>query len=666
MVQLSDCRQTQRSEVLGFLKWRGLFKENLFSFSLIFLLFLFFTPKGFGQNTAPVTIPTGGFRIEGDLISNSPSVGIGDWFAGPTGAGGHVFLSNGTALDPETSFWSRDGYKGSSLIQERIFTQGTKSNDNPNSWVWGTGDAGGKGDLGNAFLHIGTSQQNDTWLVVGADRLVTNGTSYLEFEFFQNTVTRTINNGFTSAGPNGGRTVNDILVAISYTNGGSSVDIKFYLWKPVPGGFDYVQQSFSSSQAFGFVNTGSPAIPVGAFGNSVYQPLQFVEAALNISEILGDLTDPCLGIKIKTVMVKTRSSASLTAAADDFIDPFQVSINFGTAEVTYDSNLFCGPGRYVSPDIDGVQGGTFTVPTGLSIDPSTGVIDLNNSLPGTYNFNYNFTTKGCSKSVPVQVVIPQRAPTPNAATFDYCTNSGNKTPTITPAAGYTIKWYDQNDNPLSGAPTINTSAAGTFTFKISQTKTGECESAKATVTINVGACSLTLVKTATNGPTGGNCLDPTLTPTINYSFEVKNNGAYPLSNITVTDPLSGLSAITLQSGDTNNNNQLDVNETWTYTASYTIKPQDIQNGKVENQATATGQANGTTVSDLSGTAVDNNLKTVVVICQNPALSIDKTITSGSPYSQVGNVVSYSYKITNTGNVTLPGPFTVSDNKIASI
>ena len=33
------------------------------------------------------------------------------------------------------------------------------------------------------------------------------------------------------------------------------------------------------------------------------------------------------------------------------------------------------------------------------------------------------------------------------------------------------------------------------------------------------------------------------------------------------------------------------------------------------------------------------------------------------YDHVGQVISYSYLVTNTGNVTLPGQFTVSDNKL---
>jgi hypothetical protein len=45
----------------------------------------------------------------------------------------------------------------------------------------------------------------------------------------------------------------------------------------------------------------------------------------------------------------------------------------------------------------------------------------------------------------------------------------------------------------------------------------------------------------------------------------------------------------------------------------------------------------------------------------PALMLDKT---GEPitYDAVGDVIAYSYKLTNTGNVTPVAPFTVTDDK----
>ena len=51
----------------------------------------------------------------------------------------------------------------------------------------------------------------------------------------------------------------------------------------------------------------------------------------------------------------------------------------------------------------------------------------------------------------------------------------------------------------------------------------------------------------------------------------------------------------------------------------------------------------------------------VTAVQSPALSLGKSATPGT-YDHVGAVISYSYLVKNTGNVTLAGPVTVSDDK----
>ncbi|MFC3417876.1 hypothetical protein ACFOLI_19860 [Algoriphagus hitonicola] len=48
------------------------------------------------------------------------------------------------------------------------------------------------------------------------------------------------------------------------------------------------------------------------------------------------------------------------------------------------------------------------------------------------------------------------------------------------------------------------------------------------------------------------------------------------------------------------------------------------------------------------------------------MTIAKSITAGGTYDAVGDLVEYSYLITNSGNVVLAGPFTVTDDKIATI
>ena len=57
-----------------------------------------------GSGTAPVIVPSGGFRIEGDLLSNSPTTGIGDWAAGPAGSGGYLFCNNGNPFYSSSTF----------------------------------------------------------------------------------------------------------------------------------------------------------------------------------------------------------------------------------------------------------------------------------------------------------------------------------------------------------------------------------------------------------------------------------------------------------------------------------------------------------------------------------------------------------------------------------
>ena len=92
---------------------------------------------------------------------------------------------------------------------------------------------------------------------------------------------------------------------------------------------------------------------------------------------------------------------------------------------------------------------------------------------------------------------------------------------------------------------------------------------------------------------------------------------------------------------------LDPGESVTCTASYTITQDDLNAGSVTN--TATASADGTT---------SNPDEETVNATQNPSLTLDKTITAGAPYSAVDDVISYSYEVTNNGNVSLAGPVTV--------
>lgn len=76
-----------------------------------------------------------------------------------------------------------------------------------------------------------------------------------------------------------------------------------------------------------------------------------------------------------------------------------------------------------------------------------------------------------------------------------------------------------------------------------------------------------------------------------YTYAVMNPGTVALNNVTVTDDKCG--TVALVSGDTNTNGSMEPNETWTYTCQQNLK------ATTTNTATATGHANGLTVTDVS-------------------------------------------------------------------
>jgi len=131
---------------------------------------------------------------------------------------------------------------------------------------------------------------------------------------------------------------------------------------------------------------------------------------------------------------------------------------------------------------------------------------------------------------------------------------------------------------------------------------------------------------------------------IDYSYEITNTGNVTLTNILVTDDRLG-SICTVAS--------LAPQASATCTASHTITQADLNAGSITNV--------GSAESDQTGTVTDTEIVTAV---QDESINLNK-IADPVTYDQVGDVISYDYVVTNTGNITLTN-IAVNDDRLGLI
>src|ERR1051326_4902948 len=176
-----------------------------------------------GSNPGKPVILNGsvGFGIDGDLQANlngavadtsddwykdATNTGVGVGYFKPTYPGAVLpgLLTNSDILFarhvrdfvgglPVTATTDTAGVELSQC--EERFTTGSKFNSNPNTdWSWDRQAPPNKNDVQNIPVLL-TAGPTGAWLTAGGDRLATNGTSYIDFAFYQKAITTTATNG---------------------------------------------------------------------------------------------------------------------------------------------------------------------------------------------------------------------------------------------------------------------------------------------------------------------------------------------------------------------------------------------------------------------------------------------------------------------------------------
>ncbi|WP_245949318.1 DUF7507 domain-containing protein [Echinicola strongylocentroti] len=202
--------------------------------------------------------------------------------------------------------------------------------------------------------------------------------------------------------------------------------------------------------------------------------------------------------------------------------------------------------------------------------------------------------------------------------------------TWTFAASYTVTQEDIDNGSFTNSATASGTPAG-----------GDLDPASDNETIDaVQNPSWTLTKSSTSSP--NEFTNPG--EELSYQIILENTGNVTISNVDVSDP-SASNGPDLIGGDDNGNGVLDVGETWTLEATYTVTQADIDAGEYTNTATASGTPAGGDLTDVSD---DETVPAV----QNPSWAIEKNATTTGGYTNPGDVVDYEITVTNTGNVSI--------------
>ena len=142
---------------------------------------------------------------------------------------------------------------------------------------------------------------------------------------------------------------------------------------------------------------------------------------------------------------------------------------------------------------------------------------------------------------------------------------------------------------------------------------------------------------------------------VTYSFAVTNSGNVSVSSIAVADTQAA-PAGALDAAPTCPATTLAPGASTTCTATYTVTQADLNNGTIKDTATATG------APSTGGSVTSNTASATVNVTSAPALTLTKS-PSPATVSAVGQKVTYSFAVTNSGNVSVSS-LSVTDTQTA--
>ena len=320
-------------------------------------------------------------------------------------------------------------------------------------------------------------------------------------------------------------------------------------------------------------------------------------------------------------------------------EPAQGTVTINTVPVvTVNSPAVCEgtPATLTAtPETPGTYNYVWTVPAGAA-DPGS-VASFDTEVAGIYSVVISDPATSCESEPAQGTVTINTVPTLSATAPAISCNTGTTTITVTATGGTEQYQYSLDGVTFQDDNTFTDQAAGNYTITVR-----DANGCTATLTYQVQNVCIELEKTGTfvdvNNDGVQNAGDQ-----ISYNFIITNTGNVPLTNITVTDPSISVSGGPLASLEPN------TSDNSTFTGVYTLTQADINAGAFTNTATVTG-------TTPSGESVEDTDDFTLQLTRTPQITLEKTGTyvDDPPRNRfnVGDQITYSFTVTNTGNVPL--------------
>ncbi|PQJ69166.1 T9SS type A sorting domain-containing protein [Polaribacter butkevichii] len=328
------------------------------------------------------------------------------------------------------------------------------------------------------------------------------------------------------------------------------------------------------------------------------------------------------------------------------------------ASFSYSAASYCANDLDPTANITGASGGTFSSTAGLSINTSTGQIDLSASIPNTYTITYA-TSGTCSNSSNVSVTINALDNASfNYAAASYTNNDTDPTPTITGIPGGTFSsTAGLSLNTSTGEIDLSASTLGTYT--ITYQTTGACPNS-ASVSVTIQTSVVTWTGTLNNDWNDTQNWNPAIVPPANADIIIPSSlnnyptasNAVTFNSLTINSGASFIPQSTVTGSVTFKRNIPTTN--W-YLASTPIANETLQN-IIANNTFATGTGVNIGIGSYSNDGATpwfyaNTASTGNFI---PGLGVSIKLDTPNDLSSTGNL--------NTSNVMFPVSASGSRNK----